>query len=221
LSVNGEEKHIRPSEPLIITEEEYKESSPKVIKIEKFDSYRMEIKFFELGAKIFADSESKTLKIKLAPWSTLQGELCGICGNYNLDQSDDFTPSESLGMTPVTGRKSYFEENLLPSDTCDVERIYNTDDESSVTEKHLTLRRYDNEVPMICRSEKKIIQCSPGYRPIRVESVKTCFTCQPEPGFTVRRQAYYTPSWEEERSGEECTDFHQRIEVPTRCVPVY
>jgi hypothetical protein len=197
-------------------------TSPKVIKFEKLSSHRLEMKLYELGAKIIFDSEMKLLKIKLAPWSTLQGELCGLCGNYNLDQSDDYTPWERLDMTPVTGRKSYFEENMLPSETCDIDRIYNTDDESCITEHHLTVRRYDNDIPMTCRSERKIVQCAPGCKPVRVESVKTCFTCTPEPGFTSRRSTpFYTPSWEEENSGVECSDFYQRVEVPTRCVPVY
>jgi len=214
--INGEEKNVHQSEPLVISEE-YSPSSPKLFKVEKFDSKHLEVKFFELGAKIFIDSELKQLKIKLAPWSTLQGELCGICGNFNLDQSDDYTPQETLYQP---GGRSYFESNLLPTDTCDVDRIYNTDDEDCTKETHLTINRYDNDTPMTCRSEKKIIQCAPGCRPVQLQSIKTCFTCTTETGTSQPRKTYYTPRWEDE-GGVECDDYYHRVEVPTRCVPVY
>jgi len=214
--VNGIEKFVRPSEPVEITQD-YSEPSHKVIKIERFDSSRIELKFYEIGAKVSFDGEMKILKIKLAPWSTLQGDLCGICGNYNLDQSDDYTTAETLNMP---SSRTYFESYVLPSQTCDVDRIYNTDDETCVTEDYLTTDRYDDGTPMTCRSEKKVIQCVPGCRPVQLESVKTCFTCTSETGYTLPRKTYYTPRWEDE-SGVECSDFYQRVEVPTRCVPVY
>jgi hypothetical protein len=216
VSINGEEKTIHPSEPLVISED-YSETSPKLFKIEKFDSKHMEIKFYELGAKIIVDTERKVMKIKLAPWSTLQGELCGICGNFNLDQSDDYTPQETLDLP---GGRTYFENNLLPTESCDVERIYNTDDEYCTKEEHLTIHRYENGIPMTCRTEKKVVQCAPGCRPVKLESVKTCFTCTSETGMSLPRNTYYTPRWEDE-SGVECSDFYHRVEVPTRCVPVY
>jgi len=157
------------------------------------------------------------MKIKLAPWSTLQGELCGICGNFNLDQSDDYTPQEALHQP---GGRTYFENNVLPTESCDVERIHNTDDEHCTREEHLTIHRYENEIPMTCRTEKKVVQCAPGCRPVKLESVKTCFTCTSETGLSRPRNTYYTPRWEDE-SGVECSEFYHRVEVPTRCVPVY
>jgi len=230
--INGEEKSIHPSQPLVIRED-YSQTSQKLFTVEKKDSTSMEVKLHEQGVKIILDSETKVLKIKLAPWSTLQGELCGICGNFNLDQSDDYTPQETLDQP--RGR-TYFENNVLPTETCDVVRLSNTDDESCMTEKHLTLNRNENDTPLTCRSEKKVTQCAPGCRPVKFESVKTCFTCTTESRHQIssqteapksRRQTeasrpstYYSPRWEDD-SGVECSDLHHRVEVPSRCVPVY
>jgi len=219
--INGEEKHIRPSEPLVISED-YSESSPKLFKIEKRSSGELEIKFHELGAKVFVNCEEKLFTVKLAPWSTLQGELCGVCGNFNLDQSDEYAPWDSVDMyqKPVNSR-TYFESHVLPSDTCEnVDRVANTYDESCTKEEHITIRRYEDGTPMTCRSERKVVQCAPECRPVKLESVKTCFTCTTETSFSQPRKSYYTPRWEDE-SGVQCSDFYQRIEVPTRCVPVY
>jgi len=213
--INNEEKSIHTSEPLVISEG-HSETSPKLFKIERFDSERMEVKFYELGVKISADNDRR-FKIKLAPWSTLQGELCGICGNFNLDQSDDYTAQESLQRP---GGRTYLENNVLPTDTCDVERLHDTEDEFCTKETHLTTHRYDNGTPMTCRSDKKVIQCAPRCRPVQLESVKTCFTCSSETGHSLPRKTYYSPRWEDD-GGVKCDDFYQRVEVPTRCVPLY
>jgi len=139
--------------------------------------------------------------------------LCGYCGNYNLDQSDDY----SINMLK---ERSDLENIVLPSSTCDLDSVYNADDETCVTESYLTTDRYDDGIPMTCRSEKKVVQCAPGCRPVQSESVKTCFTCTSETGYSPPRKTYYTPRWEDE-SGVECSDFYHRVEVPTRCIPAF
>lgn len=216
--INGEEKNIYPGRPLILTEDSYTETSPKILKVEKLDSNKIELKLYELGAKIyFTEDYHRTLKLELLPWSTLQGELCGVCGNFNLDQSDDYTISESMN---IPRHPTYFESSVLPSDTCNVDEVYSTEDEICKTEKHVTLKRYENEVPMICRSERKITQCTPGCVPVNTVSTKVCYTCTTESGMSLPRTTYYTPRWEDDRD-EECSGFYHRVEVPTTCIPVY
>lgn len=89
-------------------------------------------------------------------------------------------------------------------------------------ESHLTIRRYETDTPMMCTTERKVTQCTEGCRPEKTTSIKTCFTCRSETSQSLPRKTYTPQRWDsEEDTGVNCEDFYQRVEVPTRCVPVY
>ena len=52
----------------------------------------------------------------MSPVSILQGKLCGLCGNNNLDNSDDMMTLDSQLMS---SSRLFVMDNLLPSSQCD------------------------------------------------------------------------------------------------------
>jgi hypothetical protein len=218
--INGEERTIHRAEPIVLTDPS-PESEAEVAVIEKLNEGTIEVKLRELGIKFIVDIENSLIKAKMSPFSTLQGSLCGVCGNYNLDQSDEYTVPEYM---KIPRTRNYYESNIIPSDTCDIERISDTEDDEEIetcsTENYLTVNRYEDETPMTCTSVKKVKQCSPGCRPVTVDSIKTCFRCSTESGMT-RNFTPYAPRWDTMDTSVDCEDFYTRVEIPIRCVPVY
>jgi hypothetical protein len=220
LMINGEEKSISTSEPIVIREE-YSESSPKKYQIEKLESGVIEIKAFELGVSVIVDSTRLLTKVKVSPFSMLQGEMCGLCGNFNQDQSDDIT-TESDFKPENRDFISHIKRHTISSESCNVEQIRTKSNEYCLKESHLTINRYDNDTPMTCTTERKVPQCARGCRAESTTSIKTCLTCRGEEGTTLPRKTYMPPRWETSEKGDiDCEEFYQRIEIPTRCVPVY
>jgi hypothetical protein len=220
VKVNGEERTLRVSEPIIIRSE-YTESSPELYKIEKIDSRTVLLHAKELGVTLIVDTMSKTIAVKLSLFSVLQGQLCGLCGNYNQDQSDDYFNTQSDFAMKNRDFFRVIKNTHVPSDSCSNDHITSISDEYCMKESHVTIRRLDKEIPMTCTTERKVTQCAPGCRPERYENIKTCFTCTSESGITLPRKTYLPTRWDMEETGVECEDFFQRVEIPTRCVPSY
>lgn len=218
--INGEEKPLTIGQPLLIREE-YSESSPVRYIVEKLEHGVIEVKAIELGVKVITNGNTQETKIKVSPMSVLQGQLCGFCGDYNQDQSDDlYTDSD---FSPEN--RDFFnivKRVAIPSKTCNIENIKKSSSEYCMKESHITINRYDNEVSMTCTTERKVPKCAHGCRPETTTSIKTCFTCSGQEGVTLPRKTFLPQRWDTlESEGIECEDFYQRIEVPTRCVPLY
>jgi hypothetical protein len=218
--VNGEPKNIYESQAVIL-KDDYSESS-EMFKIEKIGSSLYKLEADELGLAVILNSENKDIKIKLSPASMLQGEICGACGNSDFDARNDLYTRRDF--SPEDRDYSEFiKSSLIPSESCSLDTIRPSSEESCKKTTLLTVRRYDNETPMTCTTERKVIQCAKGCRPSQTRSVKTCFRCQSESGQTWARSTYNQPSsvWELEDSNVSCDQFSERLELPTTCVPAY
>jgi len=221
LIVNGERKSLDTGRPIILRDET-SESSTRLYKLEMIDTIVAELKAYELGFTLVLDKQQKTIMLKLSPFSMLQGQLCGLCGNFNQDQSDDYSPDSDF---QYENRDFYgiIKNSLICSDTCDYDKISPLSDDYCMKESHLHISRYESDMPMTCTSERKVPQCTEGCRPEKTKSIKTCFTCRSETGLTLPRKTYLPPRWDmdSEETTTDCEDFYQRVEVPIRCVPVY
>jgi len=217
VKINSEHKRLHNT-PIVIREDDPRDKTTNnLIKIESVESGVFKLKVHELGLTIFMNNNKDKVYVKLSPASVLQGELCGLCGNNNQDQSDEFLiPSNHK----VSSSRSVLLSHVITSDTCDVERFTPKEDYCRKESHHKTIRREDNDVSMTCRSEKKLPECAEGCRPESTYSKKVCFTCRAEKSITRKP---YVSRWDEprERDDESCGDFYQHVELPTRCVPEY
>jgi len=222
LLVNGERMSLDSGRPIILPRDDSSDSTSKLYKLEMVDSLVAELKAYELGFTLVVDKQHKTIMLKLSPFSMLQGQLCGLCGNFNQDQSDDFYPQSDFQFEN-RDFDGIIKHSLIRTDTCDFDKISPLTDDYCLKESHLHISRYESDTPMTCTSERKVPQCAEGCRPVKTKSIKTCFTCRSETSLTVPRKTYQPPRWDmdEETTGIDCEDFYQRVEVPTICVPVY
>jgi hypothetical protein len=215
--VNGEAITIRPSQVYTIPSQA--DESSVLHEIEITSSDELEVRAKELGLTIRVNKRTKTVDVNVSHKSLLFGNICGVCGNNNQDPSDDLDLPTSIRSSST---RPYYLNHLIPSETCSVESPVVSADYCKKT-THLTVRRYDNETPLTCTSERKIVQCSPGCKPTQIRSVKTCFRCQNESGQSLARRSYYQPTsvWELEDTSVSCEEFSERVEVPTLCEPIY
>jgi hypothetical protein len=220
VKINGEHKRLHKTPIIVSDEDSREETSSKLIKLETLESGVFKLKAYELGLTIFMNNNKNKIYIKMSPTSALQGELCGLCGNNNQDQSDDFQiPTNHK----VSSSRGVLLSNVIPSDTCDVDRIERPEEYCRKESHHMTIHREDNDERMTCRSEKKLPQCAEGCEPESTITKKICFSCRAEKSSKMQSRKPYSSRWDESRDREDetCGDFYQHVEIPTRCVPAY
>lgn len=216
--INGQVITLRPSQVYSIPS--VLDSTGVMPIVEFVSSEEIVVKAKELGLTVRFDKSTGTVDIYVSHGSMLWGNICGLCGNNNQDPSDDLEVPSFL-RTPSP--RPFYLSHLIPSSTCNVDTPI-VDAEYCKKTTTLTLRRYENDVPMTCTSEKKVIQCAEGCRPAQIRSVKTCFRCQSESGQSLPRTSYYdqqSSMLDLEDSSLNCTEFSERIEVPSVCEPIY
>jgi hypothetical protein len=220
VKINGEHKRLHKTPIIVSGEDSREETSSKLIKLETLESGVFKLKVYELGLTIFMNNNKNKIYIKISPTSALQGELCGLCGNNNQDQSDDFQiPTNHK----VSSSRGVLLSNIIPSNTCDVDRIERPEEYCRKESHHVTIHREDNNEKMTCRSEKKLPQCAEGCEPESTITKKICFSCRTEKSSTLQSRKPYSSHWDESRDREDetCGDFYQHVEIPTRCIPAY
>jgi hypothetical protein len=231
IKVNGVEKRLHASQPIVI-KEEVDESSEVLYRIEKLEGGLIELKSRYLGLKILINPITNKITVKVSPLSSLQGQLCGLCGNFNYDQSDDLFSSK---MTTLNSPYDYFMSQVIPSDTCDVSQISRDSEVNGrdlIVNKRLTIQRSHNGRLMKCVSENSVPQCEVGYTAVDTRYEKVCFTCEnlEEEGDYEDRESigssrsslrsvsdYDSQEDEDEESRVTCSDFGYRVRLPTSC----
>lgn len=219
--VNGQPKTVIGSQAIYIKDQDM-ESGSELYKIEKIGSTLYKVEAIQLGLQVILNSENKNIRIKLSPVSMLQGQICGACGNSDFDGRNDMYTSRDFH-PDTRDYTEFIKSSLIPSESCSYESLRPKSEEHCKKTTQLIIRRYDNEMPMTCRSEREVIECAKGCRPAQTRSVKTCFRCQSESGQSLVRRTYYQPTsvLELEDNSTSCEDFSERIEVPITCIPAY
>jgi len=181
-------------------------------KFEKDGTYYI-FKAYELGLIATSNTIDGVYRYELTPTSMLQGKLCGMCGDFNQDQSND------LHLNSDSGR-NFYTRAVIPTSTCDSKKLESISNDFCLTHKKLSVNRHHSGVTMTCTSATEVRQCAEGCHPESTESRKVCFTCTSEEE-GLPRISYRAPRWDTFDNGVECDDYFQRVEVPTRCIPDY
>lgn len=209
--LDGTEKPVSTLQPLV---------SKTGIRVGKVDSNRYEFTYRPLGLKVVFMPLTSDVHISLSPHSTLQGKLCGLCGNFNYDHSDDLViPGSKYPNLPLNYR--YILSHIIPTPSCEGDHILlasgrNDDDQTRnayVTAKTVTLKRLHNDVMMTCTSNEPIASCSTNCRAEGTVRRKYCFTCAPMEGEDAES---VTADGTEDK---ECKGYFEYVDHPIICKP--
>ncbi|ESN91265.1 hypothetical protein HELRODRAFT_182123 [Helobdella robusta] len=123
--------------------------------------------------------ESGVVYIKLSPFSFLQGRLCGLCGDFNSDPSNDLY---NLSNEPAPSHHSFVLDKLIPSSQCPIETYKNliSTRYSTGCKKDRTLKidRFNNAgVPQTCLSAQPVLKCASGCKPVGIDIKQIQFKC--------------------------------------------
>ncbi|ELU12688.1 hypothetical protein CAPTEDRAFT_208459 [Capitella teleta] len=75
----------------------------------------VEVKCLQLGITVYSDGS--VVSVKTSPW--YQGQLCGLCGNNNMEPSDDVGRHESVEVSP----QRHFARFVIPSSDCPIQGL--------------------------------------------------------------------------------------------------
>jgi hypothetical protein len=184
------------------------------------------MKLHEFGLTIIVTENSKIL-IKMSPLSTLQGRLCGLCGNNNYDTSDDMTSLSSK--MPVYNSRMFVMDNVLPSATCDA-----TDYESHLGLRHEGFCKYEKTVKIertirgveeVCFSKQPVTVCRHHCTAESTTPRNVRFVCLPRYETTAERLLSKDHSGvrvlTDELSSVTSPTIEEEIYLPEKCTTNY
>ncbi|ELU18842.1 hypothetical protein CAPTEDRAFT_210315 [Capitella teleta] len=75
----------------------------------------VEVKCIQLGVTVYSDGS--VVSVKTSPW--YHGQLCGLCGNSNMEPSDDVRRHESVEVS----QQRHFARFVIPSSDCPIQGL--------------------------------------------------------------------------------------------------
>eukprot|EP00914_Ancora_sagittata_P000065 GHVO01000437.1.p1 GENE.GHVO01000437.1~~GHVO01000437.1.p1 ORF type:complete len:721 (-),score=117.55 GHVO01000437.1:167-2155(-) len=109
VKINDEEVTLKTHEPIVLKSKKTSRREP-LYEIKEVSNV-VDVVCIKTGVRVNFDGTV----VKVEPSTTSQGELCGLCGDYNMDPSNDVKP---VHVSREENLKEYFIKYIIPSADC-------------------------------------------------------------------------------------------------------